>query len=468
MNTPVLNTPVNHPQLQAAPSKALAAFAVETTSSSIPSDVLDRIEEFVLDFAGHASYSSQFVESSPAFLDGVRQMDPAGAGSTVIGQRETYSRMQAVLLNGAFAHSMDFDDTYILGSLHPGAPVIPAALAVAEAGDATGRELLDAISIGYEVVCRVGVALNPEKAYDRGFHITAIAGIFGAVAAAGRLMGLDARQIESAFGIAGSLAAGSMQYLSNGSWNKRLHPGFAGHNALIALSLAQAGVVGADEPIAGRYGLLNGYTDQPRPHLLTQDLGVEWTATDTAIKPYPSCRMAHGAIDACLATRLHVAADQRSKSSLRIEISAKAFDLVGEAVANKIAPRNIVDGQFSVYFQAATAWLDGKANWQSYERMGAADIEDFAKRIKVSVDRDMPNAGARLLVEGRPDLTCEIREPSGEPSAPLSRPRICEKFMSLAECVYGQAHAVQLAGRLLELRNEPSAKALIHSLRLQD
>lgn len=462
MTTPVTPGFVLHTE----PTRALSEFTANTPGNAIPDDMVGCVEEFLLDLAGHTAYASRFAVSSPAFLKGVRALEPSGQGCTVIGQSDNWSPGQATLLNGTFAHTMDFDDTYALGALHPGAPVIPAALAAAEqAGDASGRTLLDAIAVGYEVVCRVGAAMFADSVYDRGFHTTSVAGIFGAVAAAGRMRGLDAATIEAAFGLAGSLAAGSMQYLENGAWNKRAHPGFAAHNALIALSLAQAGVLGAHEPLAGRYGVLTGYTDNPRAHLLTEGLGTLWTAEDTGIKPYPSCRFTHGAVDAALELRGRLSAEARRAAVLQIELSPKAFQIVGEQQPNKISAGNAVEGQFSVYFQTAVAWLDGKVEWQSYERLGAEDIEALTHRMKVSINPEVASFGARLSVQGHPELVHEVDEPSGEPSTPLGRPRLRQKFLSLAEPVYGKAGAERIAERLLNLRNEPSAKDLIVALR---
>lgn len=458
----------NDPATQEAvgtPSRDLARFAADTPSAEIPEATLACVEECMLDFVGHTAYSAQFAESSAAFRAGTLALAPEGGDFTVVGERATYTQAQAALLNGAFAHTMDFDDTNGFGVLHPGAPVIPTALGCAERSDVSGRTLLDAIVIGYEVTCRIGGALT-ASAYERGFHNTSVAGIFGAVAAAARLQRLDAATIESAFGIAASLAAGSMQYLDNGAWNKRLHPGFAGHNALMALAYAKAGVLSANEPIAGRFGLLTGYTNASKPSNLTEGLGQRWVAAETAIKPYPSCRLTHSAIDATLALRERCAPAQRKDAALRLQLSPTAFKIVGEPLANKVAPRNIVDGQFSVYFQLATAWLDGRADWQSYERLGAPDIERLAACMQVSVDKDLPGAGCRLSVHGAPELAIEVLLPIGEASTPLGRPRIQQKFMSLAEPVYGKDHATRLAQRLLSLRHEPSAASLVRSLQL--
>lgn len=445
-------------------TRDLARFVAETDSANIPQATLVCVEECMLDFVGHTAYSAQFAESSPAFRIGALELAPERGSFTVVGDGGTWSQAQAALLNGAFAHTMDFDDTNPFGVLHPGAPVIPIALGCAEHSDSSGRELLDAVVLGYEVTCRVGGALT-ASAYARGFHNTSVAGIFGAVAAAGRLQRLTAETIESAFGIAGSLAAGSMQYLENGAWNKRLHPGFAGQSALVALAFAKAGVLSAKEPIAGRFGLLTGYSNTPKPEHLTKGLGHNWVTDLTGIKPYPSCRLTHSGVDAAIALRERCAPELRASAKLCIALSPTAFSIVGERLPNKVAPSNVVDGQFSIYFQVACAWLDGRADWQSYERLGATDIGALSTCMEVIIDESLPGAGCRLSVQGEPALTVEVPIPSGDPTTPLGRPRLTEKFMSLAAPVYGAEYARLLAERLLMLRLEPSATALVHSLR---
>lgn len=448
-----------------SPSRVLAEFAANVPGSSIPKATLDIVEECILDFTGLAAFAANFAESSPAFRQGACQLEVGKGDFTVVGESQTYSALQATILNGAFAHTMDFDDTNIFGVFHPGAPIIPATLVGVEQSKATGREFLEAVTVGYEVASRIGGGLG-MTAYDRGFHITSVAGIFGAVAALARLQKLSADVIYRGFGIAGSLASGSMQYLENGAWNKRLHPGFAAHNALLALSFARAGVVSAEAPIEGRFGLLTGYSNDPKPHLLIDRLGEWWAAAETGIKPYPSCRMNHGAVDGALKLRERFSASERPAQSLKVQLAAKAYDLVGEPLPRKLAPENTVDAQFSVYFQLAAAWLDGKVDWESYSRLGAADIEAMARRVEVTIDESLPAGGARITVPTTSGpVVEEILVPSGEPSTPLGRARVTDKFLSLAVPVFGKPYATQLAARLLSLRDEPSAAELVRVLR---
>lgn len=201
----------------------------------------------------------------------------------------------AALLNAAFAHSLDFDDTYANGTLHAGVTAISAALTQAElsGSERSSEDFMLAVCVRYEVTCRLGRELGMAS-YERGFHNTSTAGIFGAVAAIAVLRRLSSEVVEMAFGLAGSKAAGSMQYLDNGSWNKRLHAGFAVHDAYMCVGLAEAGVVGATNAIEGKMGFLQAYSPGEKDlDRLVRGLGKEWCWLSSSLKPYPACRMTH-------------------------------------------------------------------------------------------------------------------------------------------------------------------------------
>lgn len=453
-------------------TQALAQFAATTPLASVPPAVRQRLKECLLDFIGNAAFAAVFAESSPPFRAGAAALAGGPGDATVVGEKDGFGFMPAALLNGAYAHTLDFDDTNAWGSLHPGAPVIAAAMVEAERLKATGSNWLVALAVGYEVACRVGAALG-QTAYDRGFHITGVAGIFGAVAAAGRLRGLDANTMASAFGVALSKSAASMQYLENGSWNKRLHPGFAAHDALVAIAFAQAGVKGAEAALEGRYGLLTGYTNQAKPALLTERLGLWWPSGETAIKPYPSCRFTHGAAEAAMQLhercsrelREEITAALRAGARLQLRLSPKSVQIVGERLPNKVHPRNIVDAQFSVYFQVAVAWLDGCCNWQGYQRIGDPDVEALCAAIDVAADPRVAIAGAVLSLSTPFDLDARIDDPLGEDSRPFTGAPLRRKFDDLAVPVYGGARADEIANRVAELEHELDTAALIRRFR---
>jgi len=443
----------------------LAAFTCDLQAGDLPKQVVQRLRECLLDYVGVAAFASFDTESSTAFRRGIRALAGAGGDATVIGETETYPPQYAALLNGAYGHTLDFDDTNQEGVLHPGVAVIPAALAEAEAQDCDGPTFLAALAAGYEVACRVGAALG-ASAYDRGFHLTSVAGVFGAVAAAARIRGLNTVTLLSAFGLASSKAAGSMQCLDNGAWNKRLHPGFAAHDALICLALAEAGVKGAARPLEGRFGVLVAYSNAPRPDQLTNALGKRWLLTGTAFKPYPSCRMTHAAIDAVLAIREAIPPSQRQNVRFQVRLSNTALQLVGEPASAKRCPTNVVEAQFSIQFQVALAWLDGRCQWDGYTRIGAEDILALSERVEVSSDPDLQMAGAHVRVEAA-GVTHDMRveEPLGEPSRPLSWDQLEAKYMALATPVFGTLSALNLASRIHTLENVTSMRQLVEDLR---
>jgi 2-methylcitrate dehydratase PrpD len=450
-------------------TQALAEYTAGIGFDAIPAATRDRMRQCFLDFIGNSAFAALKAESTPAFRAAVQGLAPGDDGAgTVIGEPRRYPYLYAALLNGAYAHTLDFDDTSLFGALHPGAAVIPAALAEAERTDASGRRFVEALAAGMEVACRVGAAIG-ETVYDRGFHNTSVAGIFGAVAAAARLRGLDAAATANAFGLAGSMAAGSMQYLANGAWNKRLHPGLAAHDALLALAFAEAGTRGAKDAIEGRYGVLSGYSNAPKPERMTEQLGTWWAAGDIAIKPYPSCRLTHSAIDAALALRERAAGAgcRPDELALALQIHPKAVQVVGEAVANKIHPGNIVEGQFSVYFQLAVAWLDGQFKWQSYERLGQPDVAGLEGRIAVTANAELPAGGAILQVRGVPALQVRIEEPLGEPQRPLSWQAMLDKYSGLTAPVYGAARTREIAARVDRLEDLSSMRRITDLLLLQ-
>ena len=271
----------------------LAQFTADISLDRLPPEVMTRARFLVLDLVGNIVRARHDAESTPSFLAAVRAMGMAAGNSGVFGDAARYTPAGAAFLNGALAHSLDFDDTHAAGSLHPGAPVIPAALAAGEMVGASGADVLAGIVAGYEITCRVALALPAGEHYDRGFHPTATCGAFGAAAAAARVFGLSAEQVEGALGTVLSQCAGSLQFLANGAWTKRFQVGWAACNGLMAATLVREGFKGASEALEGRHGFLRAYAPNPNPERAVQDLGTVFELMNTAVKPYPSCRYGH-------------------------------------------------------------------------------------------------------------------------------------------------------------------------------
>lgn len=231
-------------------SKIFAEFTSDLKYESIPVEIRSQLKILLLDYIGVAVYGAHGAESSEPFYAATRALSAHGT-ATVFAKGATFQAQYAMLLNGAFSHTLDFDDTHLGGILHPGASVMTAALIEAESQLVTGKELLTAAAAGYEIACRLGVALG-GGGFARGFHNTGTCGLFGAIVTIARLRNLSAKVTETALGVGISKAAGSMQYLQNGGWNKRLHPGFAAHDAYLCVAFAEAGVVSSTNTVSLR------------------------------------------------------------------------------------------------------------------------------------------------------------------------------------------------------------------------
>jgi 2-methylcitrate dehydratase PrpD len=319
--------------------------------------------------------------------------------------------------------------------------------------------VLTAIVAGYEVCCRLGNALDPTSHYARGFHPTATAGTFGAAAAASKLFGLSQPQIVSAFGVSGSQAAGSLQFLVNGAWNKRYQVGAAAMNGVIAATLARNDFVGAIESIEGKHGLLVGYSDDAHPDKAIAGLGSVYETMKVGIKPYPSCRYTHAAIDALIELRRAHNLVPAMIKRVEIGLHRNGITLTGDA-ASKRHPQGIVAGQFSMFFTGAVALDQGRFGWDDYARLGEPAINALADRFDVVQDDRLETGrshpfGARVAITTDDGLLERLNaDPSGEPSSFPSDDAMRQKFLLLARPVLN-GRAESFADAILTLDNFP-------------
>ena len=277
----------------------LAAEMIALRDTPLDAAVVARARDLLLDHLGVAIGGVPDA-SSRTIRDGLARLGFGGT-ATVIGTSLQLPPPQAALANGAAAHALEMDDTHRGGSIHLGAAVFPAALAASELALTSGAALLRAVVAGYEVGGRLAMALDPAAHYRRGFHPTGTCGTFAATVAAGLVLGLDADQLAHAMGIAGSQAAGAMEFLADGSWTKRFHPGWAACAGLHAAAIARAGFRAPSTVFEGRFGVLHNYSDGAQPAALAGD--GTYALMATSVKPHACCRYMQGPIDAVLALR---------------------------------------------------------------------------------------------------------------------------------------------------------------------
>ena len=433
-------------------SEFVAALRIEV----LPPPLIERACQLVLDLVGNI-VRAHSVESTPALKAAVRDLGLTGGHCHVFGDAASYAPAGAALVNGVLAHSLDFDDTHAESTLHPGAPVIPAALAAAEMGAHSGATALAGIIAGYEVTCRLGVALPGAAHYARGFHPSSTCGAFGAAAAAARIFGLDSRGVSAALGIALSQSAGTLQFLENGAWTKRFQVGWAAMAGLGAAILAREGFKGAEPALEGRYGFLNTYAPAPTPERATVDLGRRYEIMATGVKPYPSCRYGHAGIDAALALRLEHELTAEQIESVVYGLSHAGMRLVASPPERKAAPANIVDAQFSAPFLLAVALASGRMDWDSYARLDDAQVRALAQRVRCEHDAEIEaeypvNMSGKLTIHARGQRFVKtVIVPKGEPGNFLTAEELRRKFTALALPTLGAESTARLATAILEM-----------------
>ena len=433
----------------------LSSFCANIRLEKLPPEVVNRARFLVLDLVGNIVRARHDAESTDSFVNTVRAMGMANGNFGVFGDSARYTPAGAAFLNGALAHSLDFDDTHAAGSLHPGAPVIPAALAAGEMVGASGADVLAAIIAGYEVTCRVALALPAGEHYNRGFHPTATCGAFGAAVAAARVFGLDADGVAGAMGAVLSQCAGSLQFLANGAWTKRSQVGWAAVNGLMAATLVREGFKGATEALEGKHGFMRAYAPNPTPERAVQDLGVVFELMNTAVKPYPSCRYGHAGIDAALALRAANDLLPEEITSVKLGLPRSGMLLVGEPPEKKANPLNVVDGQFSGPFVIAAALATGAMGWDSYKLLNDPVIRRLLPKVACGFDPEIEaefptNMSGKLTIEARGQIfEQKVVVPKGEPSNFLTENELRAKFFGLTETVLGKERSAKLADAVL-------------------
>ncbi len=437
----------------------LSRFSAGISLDRLPPQVTERARFLLLDLVGNIVRARHDAESTASFLAATRAMGLAAGNAGVFGDAARYTPAGAAFLNGALGHSLDFDDTHAAASLHPGAPVVPAALAAGEMAGASGTDVLAAIVAGYEVTCRIALALPAGEHYDRGFHPTATCGAFGAAAAAARVFGLDAAGIESALGTVLSQCAGSLQFLVNGAWTKRFQVGWAATNGLMAATLVREGFKGATEALEGSHGFMHAYAPNPRPDRAVQDLGTVFELMHTAVKPYPSCRYGHAGIDAALALRAEHALKPDEIEHVTLGLPRSGMMLIGQPADKKADPQNVVDGQFSGPFVIACALATGAMGWDSYQLLHDATVRGLLARITCEQDPEIEtefpaNMSGKITIAARgQQFVRKVVVPKGEPTNFLTEAELRAKFSGLAEAVLGPERTARLASEVLAIEH---------------
>ncbi len=411
-------------------AETLAARIAALDPAQFSAGLRHKCEDLLIDVVGLcvAARNEDYVKAS---LDGIDDDGPCVA----IGHKRKLSAAGAALVNGTAIHGEDFDDTFEGGPVHAGAVIVPAVLAACERHGADGRAALLGIAVGTEVLCRLSVVV-PKAVHKSGFHPTAIFGAMGAAAGVGAALRLDKQQIVDALGIAGSMASGIIEYLAEGTWTKRMHPGWAAQSGIRAALLARAGFTGPRTVFEGVHGLFNGFahTTKGDYDALVGDFGTRWVTETLAFKLYPCGTMAQPYIDCArrLAAR-GVAADEIKE--IVCEVAEGTVHRLWEPLASKQRPPNGYAAKFSTPFLIATGFVHDGVGLDAFTQEKVTDPKVLAlsSKIRFQIDPQNPYPGnftghlRATLNDGR---VIEERQPHfrGGAHEPLTRADIDEKF----------------------------------------
>jgi 2-methylcitrate dehydratase PrpD len=426
---------------------ALVDFVLGLEWKALPDAVTEAAGLCLTDWVGAAIRGS--TEPLAGALDAVIGVAGGEPQATVVGRARRTSALWAALANGAQGHALDFDDTHLASIVHGSAPVAPAVLALAEWRRRPGREAIEAFVAGFEIETRIGRVIGPMLA-DRGWHVTALLGHFGAVAAAGKLLGLTAPELGRALGIAGTQAAGLEQSL--GTMCKPLHPGKAAMNGLLAALLAREGFTGPTGILDERPGLPGTFVGVTDLASAIEDLGERFEILDNSTKLYAACHLLHATIDAGRAIRQASAPAPAAIADVECHVHPLAVK-----VAAIPAPRSGLEAKFSAAYCAALALTRGEAGESDFTDVAAADpgLRELASRIRPVADPALgiPEARMRIRLRDGRVLDEVVRAARGTPGHPVSRHDVEEKFRRLA----GVVLPAPQVGRLLEtLRHLPA------------
>jgi 2-methylcitrate dehydratase PrpD len=421
-------------------TQELAKYCSELKFRQLPEEVIDRVKYFFLDFIGVACRGSQ-EDSSKSIFRFVREMGRGHQDGVIIGTKERTPHLYSAMANGISAHAIEMDDVNNEASLHPGVVVFPVALATSEMVGGAGKKFIEAVVLGYEVMIRLGRALGAQNSYKRGFHPTGICGPFGSSMAASKLLGLREKEILSALGIAGSQAAGSMEYLAQGAWTKRFHPGWAALSGMVAAKLAQKGFRGPTSIIEGRDGFLHSYSDGGDESKVLEGVGSQYEILRTSIKPHACCRYMQPPIDAILKIVKENDLPPEKVEKVRVGILQAGAHLIAEPLEEKYTPQSIVDAQFSMPFGAAVAILYRKAGLGEFHlsNIRSEEVKRMMRRVECVTDPDLEKAfpkqwcaTAEILTKDGERHFTKVEYCKGDPENPLSWDELIEKFHDLS------------------------------------
>jgi len=449
-------------------TEQLVEYVLSTDYEVLSKSVITKAKQCFLDWLGSALAGSR---EKPAKII-VELIDEEGDSgeATIINHERKNSCLHASLANGVMSHILELDDTHREASYHPASAVIPAALAIVEKERVGGKELITAITLGYEASIRIGEAVGPS--HYRYWHTTGTCGHFGSCVAVGKILQLDKKKMLNALGTAGTQAAGLWEFIVDGAMSKHLHPGKAAQNGLLSAILADKGFTGAHRILEGERGFCRATSQNCKFNKITEELGKIWKILEVAFKPYPSCRHTHSAIDATLKIINKYNLEYHRIAKITIFTNSIAMGIVGGK--RSFSPQTIQQAKFSLPYCVAVAVKYKKVGLDEFtiDRVKDKEIKTLMQKVQLRVDKTLsslyPQKWTCIMeietkdgkkYEGRVDF------PRGEPENPLSQEQIEDKFEKLASKVLPGKNIKQIISAISNLEKIKNISDILCYLR---
>ena len=438
-------------------SASYADFIISTRYDQLKPEVVLQAKKLILDLVGVSLAGYKLMEFPRIVVSYMESL--GGSPEAIIFQtKKKFPAVNAAFANAACAHALDMDDGHRFAALHPGTVIIPAALAAAEMSGATSKEMIAGVVAGYEVMIRIGMAINPSS-LNRGFHATGITGPFGAVAAASNIMKLGREETIGALGLAGLQGSGVLQVNHDveGAKVKPINPARAAMSGLLSCILAQKGAKGPLNIFEGEDGFFKAVTDEVKTDLLTRDLGKEFEICNTYIKLHAACRHAHACIDAAMGAFNQSQINITEISNISIETYPAAIRLAG--ITDVTTPSA---ARFSIPFSAVLALIkkDAGADKYSEENIRDESIQRLSRKVELSVsnkwEKLYPNkrgATVRIMDNKNRIWSAEVELAKGEPENPASWEEIYNKFYTNATLLLSEKDAKKLGDTIMKLED---------------
>jgi 2-methylcitrate dehydratase PrpD len=442
-------------------SNRLAAYFCGVTYNDLSADHVAKMKVFLLDWLGSA-YAGRDLPPILMMRKVARSLGGAPEATSIPDGVKT-SSLAASLVNGASSHIVEMDDLHRESILHPAAAILPAALAAGEREGVSGKELIVAISAGYEMGIRVALAVGPS--HYRFWHTTATCGTFGAAAASAKALGLNEEQFAWAIGSAGTQAAGLWEFLVESAMSKQLHAGKAAMNGLLAALLAKEGFTGAMGILEGEKGFFRATSQDFDEGVCVADLGKVFHSERNSIKYHASCGHTHSAIDAVILATGGKALLPAEVEAVDLMIYQAAIDLLGN-----IEPKTPYLAKFDLPFCVATALRYGHVQSGDFtpERLEDGELLHLMKKVKVAGDPDLTRtyprkwpARVRITLKDGRRLDAVNEYPKGDPENPLTERELIVKFKDLTRGALPPAKADVIVDRVMNLESMGNVNELL-------